>query len=290
MKRASAFLLLAALCALSLGCLSQMLAGVMGSDTEIGHAARVIGKTADGFRKIPLTEETEYGRSIGAQAFAAYGLFRCPEAEQYLNLVVSTVGAYSDRPSITYYAAILNEDAMNALSAPGGYVFITWRMLLSLEDESELAGVMGHEIAHVCEKHVLKTMQNVKRKEALLEAVSGGDQNAFNALMDGIMGGVFGAPASRHQEVNCDRLGSVYIVKAGYNGEGLARALRRIAEHGGDPKGRHYGKLGDRADLALRYQKELGYSDRQGVKLQERYLKRCIEPLKQALAKQGIRY
>jgi predicted Zn-dependent protease len=269
-----------------------LMSGIMQSDTDLGHAARVVGKSADAFRKIPFTEEQEYGRALTAQTFHAYGLFRAPEIEAYLNLVANTVAACSDRPSIKYYVAILNDNELNALSAPGGYIFVTWRILLTLEDEAELAGVLGHEIGHIAEKHVLDTMQNVKKKEALMEAVTGGDQNAFNGLIDGMMDGTFGAPFSRHQEVNCDRLGGVFIAKAGYDNEGMARALLRLKEVGAAKPGRYYGSLVERADESLKYQKEKGKGKVQtgGVKLTERYQKMCIEPLKAALTSQKIKF
>ena len=275
---------------LAVGCMEGLMSGIMQSDTELGHAARVVGKSADAFRKIPFTEEQEYGRALTAQTFHAYGLFRAPEVEAYLNLVANTVAAYSDRPSIKYYVAILNDNELNALSAPGGYIFVTWRILLTLEDEAELAGVLGHEIGHIAEKHVLDTMQNVKKKEALMEAVTGGDQNAFNGLIDGMMDGTFGAPFSRHQEVNCDRLGGVFISKAGYDNEGMARALLRLKEVGAAKPGRYYGSLVERADGSLKYQKEKGKVQAGGVKLTERYQKMCVEPLKAALTSQKIKF
>ncbi|HHN45967.1 MAG TPA: hypothetical protein ENN09_00870, partial [Planctomycetes bacterium] len=164
MKQAKIATLALLACALAAGCFSQLLQGVMGSDTEIGHAARTVGKGVDAFRKIPYDEELEYGRALAAQAIHYGGCLRVPEVERYLNLVANAVGAYSDRPSINYYVMVLNKDELNALSAPAGFIFLTWRILLVLEDEAQLAGILGHEIAHVCEKHVLDTMQNVKRK------------------------------------------------------------------------------------------------------------------------------
>jgi predicted Zn-dependent protease len=61
----------------------------------------------------------------------------------------------SDRADIAYHVAFLNHDSINAFAAPAGYIFVTRGLLKQIKNAAELAGVLGHEIAHVSQKHIL---------------------------------------------------------------------------------------------------------------------------------------
>ncbi len=85
---------------------------------------------------------------------------------RYLNVVGKNLGAQSSRPLLRWTFGILQtEDSFNALSAPGGYVFVTLGLLRGVENEAQLAGVLAHEIAHVTGKHVLNRYTETKVEE-----------------------------------------------------------------------------------------------------------------------------
>lgn len=269
------------------GCLGSLMSAVAGTDTELGHVARLTSRTADAMRKIGLEEEQAIGLSVGAQIVHAEGVLNCPEVTRYINLVTSVVGAHCDRPTLKYCIAILPTRKINALSCPGGYMFISAGLLLALEDEAELAGVIGHEIAHVCEKHILRTIKNIKWKSVAAEAVAGYDQNAFNNAIDGLTKSTMGAPLSRRYEVNCDRLSTVYLGNCGYDPYGLARALQKMQACGMDTRTGHYGALEDRIREAVEYGRKHGVMQG-GRKLRDRYQKRCIQPLVAWMAENNL--
>src|SRR5919201_4650662 len=75
-----------------------------------------------------------------------------------------------DRPDIPYRFAILNPDSINAFAAPAGYVFVTRGLLKQIANEAELAAVLGHEIGHVAQKHMLKVIQRNKQFAGVAEA------------------------------------------------------------------------------------------------------------------------
>ncbi len=74
----------------------------------------------------------------------------------YVAQVGATVAAYSSRPEIPWTFGVLGSDTVNAFSAPGGYVFVTRGLLRKVENESQLAGVLAHEVGHITEKHALR--------------------------------------------------------------------------------------------------------------------------------------
>lgn len=266
------------------GCLDAILSAV---DPEAAHYARLGTRTFDAFRKFSFEEEREIGIAIACQVIHSEGLLDVPEVTRYLNLVVSTVGAHSDRASINYYVAVLPTPEINAVSCPGGYIFISYGLLLALEDEAELAGVFGHEIGHICKKHVLCSIRHQKQKAALAEAVAWENQGAFNSMIDGLTQSVTGAPLSRHYEVECDRSGTVYIANAGYDPNGLVRALAKMKQYGKDARTGHYGPLDERIKEAVEYGQKHGVGQ-SGQILKERYQQRCIQPLLAAIAKAGM--
>ncbi|WP_224247465.1 M48 family metallopeptidase [Hyalangium gracile] len=85
------------------------------------------------------------------------------ELVTYLNVVGKNLGAQSSRPTLRWTFGVLRtESSVNALSTPGGYILVTRKLLQSVENEAQLAGVLAHEIAHVTERHVLNRYSQVK--------------------------------------------------------------------------------------------------------------------------------
>jgi beta-barrel assembly-enhancing protease len=84
------------------------------------------------------------------------------DLNRYVNLVGKGLAAFSERPAIDWTFAVLDSDTPNAFSAPGGYVFITTGMLRKLDNEAQLAAVLGHEIGHVTGRHALEAYKKSK--------------------------------------------------------------------------------------------------------------------------------
>jgi predicted Zn-dependent protease len=180
----------------------------------------------------PLTiaQEIDVGREVAAKLIGFYHLYPNEEVTRYVNLVGQTVAAQSDRRDITYHFAVLDSDDINAFSAPGGYIFITLGALKLCQDESELAGVLAHEVGHVAAKHVLHIVERDNGLRAGMEQASAYTpgsqflQNMSNAVLVKIIDQGL-APADEFQ---ADQLGITYAYKAGYPADGLERFLTRL--------------------------------------------------------------
>jgi len=82
---------------------------------------------------------------------------------RYINIVGKNLGAQSPRPTLRYTFGVLRAtESFNAISAPGGYIFVTLGLLRGVENEAQLAGVLAHEIAHISARHVLSRYSHVK--------------------------------------------------------------------------------------------------------------------------------
>lgn len=82
---------------------------------------------------------------------------------RYINVVGRNLGAQSQRPTLRWTFGVLRTtESFNAVSSPGGYVFVTLGLLRGVENEAQLAGVLAHEIAHITSKHALTRYGQVK--------------------------------------------------------------------------------------------------------------------------------
>ncbi|MBF0189754.1 MAG: M48 family metalloprotease [Magnetococcales bacterium] len=187
----------------------------------------------------PIGEEAErmLGESIGIEAFSRYGgLYRDEALTRYVNLVGRTVAEVTERPGLEYRFAILDSREENAFAAPGGYIFVTIGLLRSLKNEAELAGVLGHELAHVNRKHMLNTLQ----RSSVLSNISDLSMSAMNqdpkllgAAIDQMNDLLFTHGIDKDLEFEADRFGLEYAQRAGYAPSGLQAYLHRLARSQG---------------------------------------------------------
>jgi predicted Zn-dependent protease len=118
--------------------------------------------------KVSVQEEYALGAAVAANwVKSGGGLMLSDDAEKelelYLNRVGGNLAAQSARPTLQWtFGALQEPKAINATSAPGGYVFLTRGLLAAVENEAQLAGVMAHEVAHVTLRHALTRYDDVK--------------------------------------------------------------------------------------------------------------------------------
>ena len=137
-----------------------------------------------------------------------------------------------------YHFMILDSADLNAFALPGGYVYI-FSGLFNRLNETEIAGVLAHEIAHVTAKHAVKRMQTALGYPVLLglAAVSFGQKNPeILQQISGVSGVVFNllsAGYGRQEEILADKLGVKYMILAGYAPQGMVRVLEILKEEKG---------------------------------------------------------
>ena len=233
--------------------LAPVIAGLLACATMCPQAMGQFGglkKYADKAQKIheaskPLTveQETDIGREVAAKMVAAFGIYANDPLKRYVNEVGDTVAAQSERQDIQYHFAVLNSTDVNAFSAPGGYVFITLGALQLCKNESELAGVLGHEIGHIAAKHIVHEIESANKKGAVASEVgsSVGDltqnqpgsdlyKKAIENITRNIVMTIFknGLPAK--DEYDADERGVRYAHAAGYPADGLEQFLDAFAK------------------------------------------------------------
>ena len=154
----------------SIGLLTLLLAGcsavkdIVPEKVTTAQATKVL-QTAKALRNsfADITDEEEYyiGRSVAALILSKYPVYQNEPLTRYINLIGTAVAAYSSRPETYagYHFLILDSAEINALAAPGGFVFITKGLLAVCRDEEMLAAVLAHEVGHVAGKHGLQAIK-----------------------------------------------------------------------------------------------------------------------------------
>ena len=199
----------------------------------------------------PLTPEQEYylGRGVAATVLSKYRPLRNPALQSYVNRVGSTVVAFSGQPETFagYHFMVLDSTEINAMAAPGGFVFVTRGFLKLMPDEEALAAVLAHEVAHIALGHGTKAISQANLTEALTIV---GREAASQALSDQGYGvaeltSVFGDSVtdvvdtlltrgySRSQEYDADEYATAVLRMAGYNTRGLSTMLTALETRAG---------------------------------------------------------
>ena len=174
------------------------------------------------------------------QFSADYGALDDPALSRYISDMGNRLAAGSHRPHMPYSFRGVNATYVNAYAFPGGSVAVTRGILSRLENEAELAGLMGHEIAHVNARHTAERMSKGILLAALVQGATiyaGTRDDALKDVVSGLGGigvGILLAKYSRDDEHQADALGMEYMVKGGWNPNGmtgLMQVLRRLSKH-----------------------------------------------------------
>jgi predicted Zn-dependent protease len=252
-------------------------------DIDLDKALKAGKHLAKAVQPMKYKEEHKLGRMIAARLAGNFGVWKDPYWTSYINLVGRSLVPYSTRPDIKYRFAILDTDEVNAFSAPAGYIFISRGLLNQLESEAELAGILGHEIAHVSRKHVIKEIQKSHLYSATaiiaLEAaqVDDSQQEMIEGLVDAAWDKLVTKGLSKEDEYEADAFGCKNSARLGYNPYGLYQFIEKLKEVENKPGEKLKILLSTHPKPSLRlknldkYFQKQGLSEGSGEDLSERY-------------------
>ena len=176
-------------------------------------------------------DEQMIGEAGAAKMIALWGLIEEPKVVEYINLVGSTVARSAPR-QIPYRFGVLDVDIIGAFALPGGFVFVTRGALQAMNDESELAGALGHEIIHCAERHLEREVRSKNATAWVADEAKARTtrEPAFiRQRADTLLKGLFDTKLSRDKEEGADLRGAKLAADAGYAPDGLTRFLRTLA-------------------------------------------------------------
>jgi beta-barrel assembly-enhancing protease len=195
-----------------------------------------------------FTEEQEIalGEDLMATILGAAPLYKDERIQRYVNRVGRWVASHSERPNLPWRFAVLDTPLANAGAAPGGQIYISTGLLFRMRSESELAGALAHEIAHVVKKHQLTAY----RKKNMFNAAATGVGAVADAKLKGGVLAKEGAKFAigelktmvvlaldRSEEEQADRMGMTLAARAGYDPYGLPTVLQILQDLSAEQSG-----------------------------------------------------
>lgn len=217
---------------LALGVAPLALTGCMGAGGAIPSASAPITQT-----------EAQQGAQYHPQLLAEFGGAMTGTHAQYVEQVGKNIAVQSGlgnaRESFT--VSLLNSPVHNAFAVPGGYIYTTRQLVTLMNNEAELAGVLGHEVGHVAARHSQRRQAESQKNTllggglAILSGILLGDSGLGNTLSRTFMEGsqMLTLKFSRQQELEADDLGIQYLGRAGYDQRAMGTVLASLAAQNG---------------------------------------------------------
>jgi predicted Zn-dependent protease len=181
-----------------------------------------------------LEDEKKLGKEFYEKLEKSNLLMNDPKTNNYINRVGNLVLEHTPKAPFEFKFFVINSTAINAFATPGGYVYVNKGLINLVEKESELAGVLAHEIAHINSRHIAaiiekSTKLNIAALAAMLAgAFLGGGGEMTAAITSFSMAAVtsMNLKYSREHEEEADRLGIAYLVDSGYDGKSMLDFLK----------------------------------------------------------------
>ncbi|MFZ6755619.1 M48 family metallopeptidase [Undibacterium sp. Ji50W] len=201
--------------------------------SKMGPAGNLLDKAKPIIDSMGIDEpkEIEIGNTFAASLLGAKPLLNDPALHRYVNTLGRWLALQTERPDLPWTFGVLDDDGFNAFATPGGNIFVTKGLLARMRNESELAGVLSHEIAHVIRKHYVKALQ--------ISALAGGSVEIFTERWNkgpaefrpyiaGFVKDVYSKGLDKSDEYEADRIGVVIAARAGFDPYGLPGVLQTL--------------------------------------------------------------
>jgi len=174
-------------------------------------------------------KEVKIGDAVAASIEQQYEINHDVDVNERVENIVKRIVAVCDRQDIVYSAKVINDDLVNAVSLPGGYVYVFKGLLDKVKSDDQLASVIAHEIGHITARHGIKRLQ-AQYGYMFLQVLSAhsGDADFARGVQAAALS-VF-LEYSQADEFEADRLAVKYIKKAGYAPEEVSGMLRILRE------------------------------------------------------------
>lgn len=203
-----------------------------------GCAATGGGAIPDASAPIAASE-AQQGAEANPQILAEFGGAMSGSQAAYVEQVGKNIAVQSGLGNArdAFHVALLNSSVNNAFAIPGGYIYTTRQLVTLMNNEAELAGVLGHEVGHVAARHAQRRQAKAQQNSllggigAILSGLLLGNSGLGQQISQGILQGsqLLTLKFSRSQELEADALGIQYLQRAGYDPHAMATVLQSLA-------------------------------------------------------------
>lgn len=216
-----------------LGVLGWPLGVIQAADIELPE----IGDSAGAL--ISPQQEYQIGQAFFWRLQQSIDLIDDPELNSYLQTIGYRLVANSDAPSLPFTFFMVPDTSVNAFAAPGGFIGINSGLLLTSQTEDEMASVLAHEIAHITQRHLLRSFEKSKQMNlpmtvAMIAAalLGAADPQIGSAAVMAVQAGGVQAQLNftRHNEREADNLGMLALVRSGFDAQAMPTFFERLQQ------------------------------------------------------------
>jgi predicted Zn-dependent protease len=180
---------------------------------------------------ISTSEEVKLGAQLSQETEQQIILYKDPIVLAYIDSLGQAIVRHSRRGNIPYHIKVVDTDEVNAFALPGGYLYVNRALIETADTESELAGVMGHEIGHVVARHGARQLTKQFGLSIIVTLAAGEDPDLTRKIVADIVatGGTFGLlHYSREAEREADQLSVQELYDANIDPQGMAIFFEKL--------------------------------------------------------------
>jgi len=196
----------------------------------VGAAGTVAGCAP----QVSTQQEVQLGADYAAQINRQLPMLNDASTVSYVNQIGRQMARIADPRGIQYNFYVVNSDVVNAFAVPGGHVYVNRGLIEHADNLSEFAGVLAHEIGHVAQRHSIEQLQRAQNANLGLSVLYGVllGRNPSGLEQAGIQvgGSAVFAGYGRDAEREADAVGVGYMVRAGYNPNGMVTFFQELLE------------------------------------------------------------
>jgi predicted Zn-dependent protease len=192
--------------------------------------------SASALASLSVEKEKEMGRRLVLQIEKNLDIIRDPTVQRYVERIGDRIVPQIGHNPYEFRYYVVRSADPNAFAIPGGHIFLASGLILMSSSEDEVAGVVGHEIAHIKARHIAQRIERSKKLSLLSIAgmlaavIVGGEAGGAMAAGSAATSSALGLKYSREDEREADQLGLQYVTKAGYDGWGLVSSLKKMGQ------------------------------------------------------------
>ena len=173
-------------------------------------------------------QEVQLGKQFSRQIEQDLKIYSDPTVTAYIDQLGQHLANHSQRQNITYHFKVVDTEVVNAFAIPGGYLYVNIGLIRAAENESELAGVIGHEIGHVVGKHGVKQMTRQLGLAAVAQLALGENQSKLKQMVAGLAANGVLMKYGRDAEREADIYAVQEMYDAGIDPEGMATFFEKL--------------------------------------------------------------
>jgi predicted Zn-dependent protease len=183
-----------------------------------------------GFNLISMQQEWKLGNRLSRDIARKSNLITDPSSSTYINQLGQRIVQQTPFRNLPWQFHIIQDKEINAFNIPGGHVYVYTGLIQTASMESELAGVMAHEIGHGVSRHATEALSAQLGLSLLTSLVLGKNPSTYEKVVAQIVGNGYLAKYSRNAEREADKLGTYYVYQAGFDPNGIVIFFQKLLE------------------------------------------------------------